>query len=394
VIRVRPVLALSFVGCILLLGCGDDTPSKPKNPVVVTPPAPHELLPGVVMGTGTLTGSIYSLAVGDLSGDSIADVAVGGEGDEVWVGFGSQAGPQAGTVVHAGVHAAALAVGDFDDDGFGDLIAAGDAAVTMLRGSAGGIASSAETLLTFPDTMHAATLRVADLTSDGRDDIVLTTYWPQRVAFDLYLPRYVGTVIRYNGTTPLGLMVAPPEVADVNGDGRADLAVLEKFGYSVSVHFGSGNGTFSQILSQYLSGQPTTVSLMDLDGDGDDEVVVVHFSGRPGVGTLEWQPGSLGAEAMVPGSDPGLRSAFGDLNGDGKPDLASAAYQATALSILLGNGAGGLVVGDPVSAGEEIEEIAAGDVDGDGRVDLITRGAGAGTVRLIRSAPAVAVARR
>ncbi|HYJ33107.1 MAG TPA: VCBS repeat-containing protein, partial [Candidatus Binatia bacterium] len=214
------------------------------------------------------------------------------------------------------------------------------------------------------------------------------------VVFDFYLPHYSGTVIRHDGVTPVGSLLGLPEIGDVNGDGKADLAARGLFDFSVTVSLGRGDGTFRSGITKTLATQPTDVSLVDLDGDGDREVVVLHLSAMPGVGSLAWQSVSLGGEAMVPGSNPGSFSAPADLNGDGKPDLATCPYPATALSILLGNGAGGLVAGDPVSAGDQIVDIAAGDVDGDGRVDLITRGADAGTVRFLRNAPSVVVARR
>jgi len=387
-IRVRPLFALLLAGCTLLLGCGDDAPNKPKAPVDSSPPPPINLQPGVMVGTGTLTGSIFSLAVGDLTGDSKDDVAVGGEGDQVWVGMGSSTGLQAGTVVHAGVHASALTIGDFDGDGFGDLIVAGHSVVTMMRGSGAGVASTPETLFTVPDTMFVRSLEVRDVTHDGRADIFLTTYWRQLVFFDVYFPHYVGTVIRHDGTTPVGPILGTPKLDDVNGDGNVDLVAYPLFAYSVSVSLGNGNGTFGTGHSKSLSTQPTALALLDLDGDGDDEVVVEHLSGTPGVGTLEWRSGSLTTETLVPGSAPGNYCATGDLNGDGKPDLATSPHDATQLSILLGNGAG-FVAGDPVSAGDPIEQIAIGDVEGDGKADILTRGSGAGTVRIVYSHPIV-----
>lgn len=384
-IRVRPLFVLLLATAALALGCGDDSPTKPKTPPgTVTPPVPAHLAAGVTVGTGTLTGSIYTLAVGDLSGDSIADLAVSGEGDQVWVGLGTHAGLQGGTVVHTKVHASALAICDFDHDGFGDLIAAGGHAVVMLRGSAGGIAANAETVLTFADTLFVSSggLATGDFTNDGRDDILLASYSRVYVAFDFYLPKYLGTVIQFNGTTSIGSLVGSPQVADVNGDGTLDVAGYPLLSYGVQVYLGVGNGTFHSPLNKNTSGPPSGVALEDLDGDGDQDLVVEHSSGASGTGVLAWS-GGLGAEELVTGSGTGSFLAAIDLNHDGKPDLVTGAYHATQISMFYGNGSGGLVVGDPVSTVDAIEQIAVGDLNGDRYTDVITRGSGAGTVRAL-----------
>src|SRR6266516_1141144 len=69
------------------------------------------------------------------------------------------------------------------------------------------------------------------------------------------------------------------------------------------------------------------------------------------------------------GTDP--RSvAIGDLNGDGKPDLAVANLNSGTVSVLLGNGAGGLGAKTDFATGSGPISVAIGDLNGDGRPDL------------------------
>src|SRR5439155_1730131 len=70
-------------------------------------------------------------------------------------------------------------------------------------------------------------------------------------------------------------------------------------------------------------------------------------------------------------SGTGLRSvAIGDVNGDGKPDLAAANYDANTVSVLLGNGAGGFGAKTDFATGTGPCSVAIGDLNGDGKPDL------------------------
>jgi len=381
-IRARRLVALLLVAVPLAAGCGDDsTPTKPKP--FVEPPDGVGLLPGVLVGTGTLTGDVFALAVGDLNGDSLADVAVAGENRQIWVGLGSTAGLESGTVVDAKVQAGALAIADLDHDGINDLVAAGQGAVTLLRGSRGGISSAAETLTTIADSLLVARIRAGDLTNDDYPELVLTTYW--RDATYLEVPHYIGTVITLAGATSIGPLPAPAELGDVNGDGALDL-ILSSFNFissGIQVRLGANNGTFGGLRGIRSTGVTSRVLASDLDGDGADEVVCEHPIGTPGIGVMEWSGSSLGAESPVTGAPNGSVCVAADLNADRRPDLAMSSYLDTSVRVLYGNGTRGYLVGASFPAGDEVAEMGAGDVDGNGLVDVVTRGTGAGTVRFI-----------
>ena len=75
--------------------------------------------------------------------------------------------------------------------------------------------------------------------------------------------------------------------------------------------------------------------------------------------------------------------AIGDVNGDGKPDLAVANYGSNTVSVLLGNGAGGFGAKTDFATGTGPHSVAIGDLNGDGKPDLAVANDGSNTVSVL-----------
>jgi hypothetical protein len=180
-------------------------------------------------------------------------------------------------------------------------------------------------------------------------------------------------------------------IADVNGDGRPDLVVANWCDStacatsSIGVLLGNGNGTF-QTAVDYSWGAPLADSVVvaDVNGDGKPDLLVANefdmsgVSGRVAVllgngnGTFQtaviYESGGYEADSV----------AVGDVNGDGKPDLLVANQCINSqkcsgeVSVLLGNGDGTFQAPLPYpSGGSEAYSITLADVNGDGRPDLL-----------------------
>jgi FG-GAP-like repeat len=142
-------------------------------------------------------------------------------------------------------------------------------------------------------------------------------------------------------------------VGDFNGDGKTDLAVANtgNSGVSggVSVLLGSGDGTFQAAVNYGVEVGMGSVAVGDINGDGKADLAVARSAGGAvllGNGDGTFQSAVNCATLANPHSD-----ALGDFNGDGKVDTAVASAIQTLLysynnsiSILYGNGNGTFVI--------------------------------------------------
>src|SRR5690242_6200279 len=125
-----------------------------------------------------------------------------------------------------------------------------------------------------------------------------------------------------------------------------------------------------------LNRGPQVVVVRDFNGDGKDDVAVgnVFAAGDnvsiflgDGAGGFTEAPGS-----PVPVGQKPCTMTSGDFNGDGKVDLATANCNSNDVTILLGNGDGTFTQppGSPFAVGSAPNGIVAGDLNGDGKLDL------------------------
>ena len=192
-----------------------------------------------------------------------------------------------------------------------------------------------------------------------------------------------------------GFMNVSVAIADVNGDGRPDLLVANRFACSscangsVAVLLGNGDGTFQSAVT-YDSGAGETESLVvaDVNDDGKPDVVVGNKGGggsSRGVGVLVGNGDGTFQAAVTYGLRIGGpdKIAVADVNGDGKLDVLALSFcfgaQCTsfesdgAVSVLLGRGDGTFEGNGTAydSGGRQAKSMAVADVNGDGKLDLL-----------------------
>ena len=190
---------------------------------------------------------------------------------------------------------------------------------------------------------------------------------------------------------PTGNNPSSIAVGDLTGLSSSDLVVANFLAGSVSVllETAAASGDFLAASNISVGGHPNEVVIADLNGDGRKDLAVADDTASSGrvLVLLEdaTTAGQFGTPIALSTTDAAAGVAVGDLNGDGKPDLVAATADA--------NGNNGHVVvffQDPNSAGTFLSPavfaggaqpsaVKIADVDGDGLPDLIVANAGPGT---------------
>jgi hypothetical protein len=194
---------------------------------------------------------------------------------------------------------------------------------------------------------------------------------------------------------PIGTSPISVAIGDLNGDGRLDIVTADFFNGDVSVLLGNVNGTLNAAVSVPMTtgSQPYAVAIGDLNGDGKPDLAVANY-GSNGVSVLMGNGNGTFAEAPSPlavGANP-VSITIGDVDGDGKPDLVTANNSSGNVSVLIANGSGAFQVAVNYPVGASPRSALLGDVNNDGKPDLLVAnrasdsvsvllGAGGGTFR-------------
>ena len=209
----------------------------------------------------------------------------------------------------------------------------------------------------------------ADLKGDGLTDFVLAESTGIQVLLGAGSNQLTAGQFLTNASNALAL-------ADVNGDGKADL-ILTTNNSTVSVLLGDGNGTFQAAIKSNAGASQGALAVGDFNGDGKADLAVI-INGSLGV-MLGDGTGHLAAPAKLfqLGSQP-VSISVGDLNHDGKLDAVVANFgvftQPASVFVLRGNDDGTFqpatqLVSVPKNAAPIDVELA--DLNSDGNLDIV-----------------------
>ena len=181
----------------------------------------------------------------------------------------------------------------------------------------------------------------------------------------LAVPRFSPTWIGA-GENPFRMVAA-----DLNRDGTADLAVVDRSSATVSVRFGNGAGQFGRRTAYRTGRSPLGLVASDLDGDGNLDLASASTGATESITVLINRGAGRfrRAGAYAAGREAcGLAAA--DVNGDGLVDLLSAHARHKHLTVLLGRGAGAFRVAHRYRGGRACD-LTASDLNSDGKLDVV-----------------------
>jgi len=306
--------------------------------------------------------------------------------------------------VPTGVLTDGLAAGDINGDGKPDLVSvsvqAGMVSIFLNGSSSGDIIFTAGPSYTTGTSPSA--VAVYDLDGDGRPDILVLN----QVSGTLSVFRNTtsGGVVSFANRVDFGTGLFPTGIAvgDLDGDGKADVAVVNNLANTVSFFRNTSTaGTIAlatkvDMATTAGTDNPYGVEIADMDGDGKADLIVSNnnvtttnsavvsisvFRNTSSAGSFSF------AGAVNFGSGNSYEIAVGDLNGDGKPDVVVPVMASNNMNVYVNSGSSGtislvapvvLTSGSPYAPG-------IGDLDGDGIPDIAVSNFTLSSVSIFRS---------
>ena len=306
--------------------------------------------PDLAVCAFTSTGSVVSVLLGDGSGGFFAPTSYSVDSQPT-----------------------SITVADFNGDGFSDIaVACSDRISVLLADGKGGFAPQIDFA---PALGTPISIAAGDFNGDGKMDLAASfSYMPD---ISTYLGNGAGgfTVhASYNVGNPCTNLIT----ADLNGDGRLDIGALVQRGGEVNYLLGDGTGGLSTFgVINLGSSTAFSVSLVAADFNGDGKVDLAasnhpnNQTGQSVAVALNFGQMNFSSVAYYPTVATPSGLTIGDLNGDGKPDLAVALYGNNTVESFLNNGKGMFTASqNPSVVGQNLSSIIAVDFNNDGKADL------------------------
>ncbi|HYK03774.1 MAG TPA: FG-GAP-like repeat-containing protein [Thermoanaerobaculia bacterium] len=293
-----------------------------------------------------------------------------------------------GTVLHSwrgagdGTFAAAVSLGetemmdlqviDVNGDGFLDLVGASYSNRIWVRpGNATGFGAAINT-----NTDYAVYDLSAGNFNEGSSSIDIVTSSLTSGIFVVYAGNGNGTFTETRRVSAGSAdWVTDSTVADVDNDGRFDVALARRMSEKLEVYFRNSDGTFAAPVSMSTGTWPAELAAGDFDHDGLPELVSNNWDD----GTIDVFD-NLGSRTFSakhvfdgsrPGSGGGLDSLhLVDIDGDTHLDIMAGSVNGSWLTTWLGAGDGTFAAANWFTAGDDAFSIATGNFDGDADLEV------------------------
>jgi len=329
----------------------------------------------------TFTTGAYpaAVAIGDINDDGRPDVVIvnSSYGDanatninKIVVFLQNSDGTLAPAAAYNAHGGSSIAIGDINNDGKNEIVVGVDRAnieVFALDGSNGLISIATYT------TINSTIIRIADLNNDGRLDVAGIGWGTDTM--DVFLQNASGTLdgpitysVTHGGWDDLA-------VGDVNNDGLTDIIVMSGQGYAYP-NFGvltqKTEGTFSNTVYYNLGGNrfPGGVAVGDVNGDSLNDVVVAS------AGVTVFLQNTAGLlSSPIDYQSSGMHPQIADINQDGRNDVVVVSPGGGNIGIYLQASDGTFLPEEFYTnayGSGSLQPLAVGDINNDGRHDVVT----------------------
>lgn len=272
-------------------------------------------------------------------------------------------------------HPSNIVVADNNGDGRPDVITTHTATnvMSVLLGQAGGGLGPMTDYQTGQNSGPKSGA-LGDVNGDGRLDIITANMQNSTIGVLLAQVGGFAPVVSYS--TGVNSGCDDLALGDMNGDGRLDVVTANFQSNTIRILLGQAGGGFNLSSTTYtINNRPEVVRLSDVDKDGQLDIVVLYPSTNAVGVLLRLASGSVATPVTysIGANTYPVSLALGDVNGDGRLDIITGNASST-VSVLAGQTGGsfGAVSNYSIGAGSNVQGIALGDVNGDSRLDIVT----------------------
>lgn len=375
---IKIFLITTSIITFLLSGCGQTNNSSSKNIFTASN--------AIKIKVGKAPGCVE---IADLNNNDVPDLVVTNEGDSsvtILLGKGNmQFEETPGSPFPAGHGVNDVTIEDLNNDGNLDLAFANHERkyLTVLLGNGKGN-FAAEPKSPFPVEVipHTHGIATGDFNNDGRLDLVTDSWGNDQIEVlfgdSIEGFRIPGTFFKV-GKHPYQRI----RVADINSDDNSDIITTNLEGNNVTILLGNGKGNFNEAEgSPFPCGDaPFGVAIGDVNADGKQDLAIINSpasttdrTGKNGLtvllgdgtGKFTTMKGSPYEAGKIPN-----RVAIGDVNGDGVNDIVTSDNDSDKIYLFLMNKNGSVLSSSSITVGNHPKGVAIADLNGDRKGDIV-----------------------
>ena len=363
----------------------------------------------------TTATSPSAVAVGDIDGDGKPDVvtANSSNGPNISVLRNTSTSNTITfankTDISISAQPYSIAISDLDGDGKLDIAIANQysTVISVLRNTSSLGSISFATIADFSiSSSYSGSLpfvSIGDVNGDSKPDLICISSAGNNTVSVLRNTSSIGA-ISFGTSIDFTTGNSPKSIAlgDIDGDNKIDLAITNDGANTVSVLRNTSttnNISFANKVDFSVETNPCSIAIGDLSGDGKLDLAIANFSfssGGHNISILK-NTSTTGVVSfankvnIATGTNPSS-ICIGDINGDGKPDLAVTNRGNSTVSVLQNKG-GIDTINFPTkvskTTGSNPNSVMICDIDGDGKLDLTVANPTPNSVSIFRNTPLI-----